>query len=62
MDLIREFSLEFPPFSLPERVGDRDGRHEGLRVGVKGFLHNVLRPSDFDHLPEIHDADPIADG
>jgi len=41
------------------RIGDRDRRQQGLRIGVAWTRVEVGLVRDLDDAPEIHDRDPV---
>jgi len=43
------------------RVGDGDGRHERLGIGVQGVGVEGVARGHLDHLAQVHDADALAE-
>ena len=61
VDRARHVPLQDDPLFGSRRVGDRDGRQQGLGVGVLRPGEEIGLVGEFDDLAEIHDRDATAD-
>src|SRR5665213_4592339 len=59
----RHVALEHDPLAAPAlpRLLDRNRRQQGLRVGMRRLLVDLMLRPDLDDLAEIHDGDAVAD-
>ena len=53
--------LQDDPLPAEGRVGDRDGRHQGLRVRVLLVPEQLATVGQLGDPAEVHDRDPVAD-
>ena len=56
-----QFSFEHHTLALFMDIGDRNGRQQGLRIGMDRILKNLTRGAFFDHLAQLHHGDIIRD-
>ena len=54
-------TLEDDALAANLRIGDRDGGHESLGVGMEGVAEKLHASRQFDHLAEVHNCHPVGD-
>jgi len=57
----RDLPFQDDSLGLSGRIGTRRRRDQRLCVRVKGLCENLLRPTDLDYLPRVHDCDAVRD-
>ena len=60
IDRIRHVALEDDPVRAMVQVGDRNGRQQGLRIGMGGVGIEVVGVGQLHDPPEVHHRDPVA--